>query len=408
MSLCDVESESLPEITQDFSVFELLWSLLTENRDLLYDLSDIVHYAKVNNIIEQKNTQNKRKKPSNAVNNQVSPNAVNVIPELTLEDYLEVLGEFVEHLRTVEPKLNEVETQEIVEALLKINSEPPEPVPCEFEEVLLELCSDGVTLRNHDKISRILSFLDVDTLLSLSLASKKTFYAVKVHLNKELYHLPFNKDTICTNLIFWIEGIDFFFKSAGTLKPIDRTEYQPILKNFNTVKSMFPVPNDSMSSHVIVTIDCLKPHYIVYCNHSNPMSHTCSSSKYHLANSIYIALDWDNNATTKIITCSEFISEYKQRLQVRDDQLVWSFNPNNINSKFLCLLLKHYLETLTECILNHDGQIEYRRTELISSAKHGIVHRIWVQLSLKWDFRFGPDPQNTLYLTIADHFRLDT
>ncbi|EAN32099.1 hypothetical protein TpMuguga_04g00746 [Theileria parva strain Muguga] len=399
MSLCDVESENLAEITQEFSAFELLWSLLTQNRDLLYDLSDLVHYSKVNNIIQQKNAQNKRKKPSNAVNNQVSPNPVIIVPELTLEDYLEILREFVDHLRTLEPKLNEIETQEIVETLLKINSEPPEPVPCGFEEVILERFSDGVTLRNHDKISRILSFLDVDSLLSLSLASKKTFYAVKVHLNKELYHLPFNKDSICTNLIFWIEGIDFFFKSTGTLKPIDRTEYQPISKHLNTVKSMFPVPNDSMSSQVHVTIDCLQPHYIVYCNHSNPMSHTCSSSN---------ALDWDNNATTKIITCSEFISEYKQRLQVRDDQLVWSFNPNNINPKSLCLLLKHYLETLSECILNHDGQIEFRRTELISSAKHGLVHRIWVQLSLKWDFRFGPRPQNTLYLTIADHFRLDT
>lgn len=83
-----------------------------------------------------------------------------------------------------------------------MSGEPPEPVPCGFEEVILERFSDGVTLRNHDKISRILSFLDVDSLLSISLASKKTFYAVKVHLNKELYHLPFNKDSICTNLIF--------------------------------------------------------------------------------------------------------------------------------------------------------------------------------------------------------------
>nr|PVC53689.1 hypothetical protein MACL_00003708 [Theileria orientalis] len=356
------------------NVYEVVWNLLKEDRQLLYDLFEALR------SIERQRAERPAKK-----------NEEPRIDTGRLEDLLD-------RILAVEPRLQPLDPESIVESLLKVERNPPDPLPCHFQAMLLDRAPDGVTLRNHDKVSLILSFLDVDSLLSLSLTSKSCHYAVVVHMNKELYHLPFNREPVCTNLNSWKNVIDFFFNSAGRIVPIDRLSYPPLSKQMNAVKSLFPISSDSILSHTYVTFDSIKPHLIVYCDHDKPMSHTCSSSK---------ALDWDNKATTKLISCSEFIMEYMQRLEVRDDQFVWGFGSDSISPKFICFLLKCYLDSIVRCLSKHEGEIEFRKTEFIANAKHSIVHRIWIQLSLKWDFRFGPQPQNSLYLTIADHFKLD-
>ncbi|GIX61325.1 F-box protein [Babesia caballi] len=154
-----------------------------------------------------------------------------------------------------------------------------------------------------------------------------------------------------------------------------------------------------MKAHTYVSFDCIKPHYIVYCDHMKPMAHTCAANR---------AIDCDNKAITKLITLNEFIVEYCRRLEVQDpNSPAWGVPASMVAPAYVALMLKVTLETIAQCIKKHSGLVEYRRTEYTANATHHITHRIWLQLSLKWDFRFGEDAQNSLFLNVADHFRWD-
>lgn len=273
------------------------------------------------------------------------------------------------------------------------------PIPqSHIEATLLEKSDDGIVLKHHGNISNILSYLDAKSIVAFSLCSHSTLYATMTHINKVLYNLPFNKIPICSNISFWKRAIDFFFNHAVTLSPVDRNDCSSVMKQLNINKSLFPITTEAMKSHVYITLDYIQPHYIVYCNHEIPMSHTSSVSN---------SLDCDNKANTKSITLSDFISEYKQRIQIKDDSLVWGLHYEQITVDFACLLLKTLLGAIATSLSEHNGKIEYRKTEYISNAKYHITHRIWLQASLMWDYRFGDEAQNTLYLTIADHFSWD-
>lgn len=109
-----------------------------------------------------------------------------------------------------------------------------------------------------------------------------------------------------------------------------------------------------------------------------------------------------------MITLNDFIVEYGKRLEVKDPfSPVWGVPSTMVTPAYVCLLLKMTLETIVRCIKKHEGLFECRRTEYIANAIHHITHRIWLQVSLQWDFRFGQNAQNSLYLNIADHFTWD-
>ncbi|ORM40215.1 uncharacterized protein BXIN_1367 [Babesia sp. Xinjiang] len=264
---------------------------------------------------------------------------------------------------------------------------------------------------HHAILSNIFSYLDIKSLLTFAQTSKLSNDAVDTYTRKTAYNLMLHSgpvrnnlnycelpsETISCNNIIGRQMVELFFTGLVTLQPISRSNYSPIQTQLRMNKNIFPITEEAMSAHTYVSFDYIKPHYIVYCDHQKPMAHTCAASK---------ALDCDNKAVTKVITLNDFIVEYCRRLVVQDpNSQEWGVPPSMVTAEYVAMMLKVTLGTISQCITKHSGLVEYRRTEYTANATHHITHRIWLQLSLKWDFRFGEDAQNSLYLNIFDHFR---
>ncbi|SIO73709.1 conserved Plasmodium protein, unknown function [Babesia microti strain RI] len=257
----------------------------------------------------------------------------------------------------------------------------------------------------HEGICCILSYLDVHSLISFSLCSKDINKGVKSYLTKSLYDLPFYRLPISSNMNYWLNFIDFFFHQVGDIKPIDRTKYPLTAEMLKSNNQLFPITADGMVTHINITIDHLKPHFIVYCNHTNPQAHACSSE---------LKIEGYSKATTKDISVSDFVTEYSTRLEVKS---------NCPFSKLkLCMLLKQWLECMIMAIEKGNGICEIKLTEYVVNPKHQLIHRVWVQIFCKWGiepnanvndtnakYNKGKDhdaeAQHSLYLTIADHFK---
>ncbi|KAK1445049.1 hypothetical protein BgAZ_109550 [Babesia gibsoni] len=318
------------------------------------------------------------------------------IVELTGEA---LLKQVVDELFTIDQELSNVDAEILREQLFAIADNPPPVPPSPFLSVIMKDGQNDIRFEHHDIQAVIFSYLDVRNLLKLSQVSQVCKEAVDIYIMKSAYRLPLHSGSLCSNMQYWRQIIEFFFTEMVILKPISRSNYNPIQSQLRLNKTIFPINDESMKSHTYVSFDFIKPHYIVYCDHMKPMSHTCSADK---------AIDCDNKATSKPITLNEFIVEYCKRLEVKDtSSSTWGVPSTMVTPAYVCMLLKMTLQTIAKCINKHEGLVEYRRTEYIANATHHITHRIWLQLSLQWDFRFGQNAQNSLYLNIADHFTWD-
>ncbi|CDR96641.1 hypothetical protein, conserved [Babesia bigemina] len=320
-------------------------------------------------------------------------------PKVPEVDGHALFEEVVKEILEIDEELGNLDREILDEQLFILCDNPPPVPPSEIQIILFRKNEQVTMFEHHEIMSRLFSFLDVQSLLEFSEASKLCREAVDTYARKAAYNLLLHRGSVCSNLSYWRQVIEFFFTEVVTLQPISRSNYQPIQAQLRMNKNVFPINTQSMKAHTHVSFDFIKPHYIVYCDHQRPMAHTCEASR---------ALDCDRKAVTKVITANEFIVEYCKRLEVQDpDTPAWGVPASMVTPAYVALMLKVTLDTIAQCITKHSGLVEYRRTEYTANATHHITHRIWLQLSLKWDFRFGDDAQNSLYLNVFDHFRWD-
>lgn len=355
-------------------VYDIIWNIVVERRALLRNLISAKRF------IDYPPPQ---------------PKASYKHAQEPVPDGNELMDSAIDSILDVDEELRNVDKEIIREQVLRICENPPSSP---LQVVLLEKCDDGVTFKHHDVLSTMFSYLDMRSLTAFSEASKLCREAVNAYARKAVYNLPLHRRSICSNLNYWRQTIDFFTNMV-IVRPISRSNYTPIQSQLRMNKSIFPINKEAMKSHIYVSFDYIKPHYIVYCDHMKPMAHTCAASR---------ALDCDNKAVSRLLTLNEFIAEYGKRIEVKDAYSpAWGVPASMVTPAYVCFLFKMTLDTIGKCITKHAGLVEYRRTEYTANATHHITHRIWLQASFHWDFRFGENAQNSLYLNIADHFRWD-
>ncbi|KAK2196413.1 hypothetical protein BdWA1_001659 [Babesia duncani] len=293
-------------------VYEALYEIVDDNRDLLYDLID------ARTLIDK--------------SKNVAKARTNRKPDPNLSKGEQLLDEIINCLVEAEPTFACVERDLIKEQLMLICDDPPPPLDCQMELKLLARDADGLIFKHPEIISALLSFLDIKSMLNFSECSRMTLDAVKLHVNKLTLNIPPISRQITTNLTYWKDVLDFFFRDAAMVVPIDRMTYSPIVSQLKMNKALFPITPDSMRAHTFVSFDCIKHYYIVYCDHEKPLAHTCHASR---------ALDCENRASTKIITLSQFIKEYKMRIKVKDDQIMWATDSEHLNADYACLVFKN-------------------------------------------------------------------
>ncbi|GFE53440.1 hypothetical protein BaOVIS_008440 [Babesia ovis] len=359
-------------------IHAILWDILDQRRPLLRRL---LHAKK---LIDDPPPQPKR----STVSKRTPP-----------ADGKTLLEDIVKEILTIDQELNNVDREILDAQLFELCSNPPPVPPSPLQLMLLTKSEKTNVFEHHAILSTIFSYLDMKSLLTFSETSKLSHDAVDTYTRKAAYQMMLHSGPVRNNLNYWREMVEQFFTNLVTLQPVSRSNYLPIQTQLRMNRNVFPINDESMKSHTYVSFDYIKPHYIVYCDHEKPMAHTCKASR---------AIDCDTKAVTKQITLNDFIVEYSKRLEVQDPESpCWGVPPSMITPEYVALMLKVTLGTISQCITKHAGLVEFRRTEYTANATHHITHRIWLQLSLMWDFRFGENAQNSLFLNIFDHFTWD-
>ncbi|GAB65529.1 hypothetical protein PCYB_062610 [Plasmodium cynomolgi strain B] len=316
--------------------------------------------------------------------------------------------------------------------LKEIIGNPP-PENCALHKTLYQRNQANLFVK-HNLISYLLNFVDNKTLMKLKECSKIDNQVVSLYLRKILHTLSFKDDEIKTNIHYWRNVINYFFCKTGTLKPVDRRNYQPVTKEFEKNKSFCVISEDSMDSKVYISLDYFTEKLITSCTHKNPLPHTCDLTN--VPKGVEVLLKSEK------ISIIDFVEEYYKRLIVNDDELMWHICHFRKSRKFLTLLLLEYLKCMLRVLEKYNGSCIFKKTEYLVNCGHHITHRIWIQMFYDYGYETlanqkeekgdvnrgqrttGGVPKHvstkqkneeqrdstinkTLYLTIADHFKWD-
>ncbi|ANQ06962.1 Uncharacterized protein PCOAH_00013870 [Plasmodium coatneyi] len=316
--------------------------------------------------------------------------------------------------------------------LKEIIGNPP-PENCALHKTLYQRNQANLFVK-HNLISYLLNFVDNKTLMKLKECSKIDNEVVSLYLRKILHTLSFKDDEIKANIHYWRNVVNYFFCKTGTLKPLDRRNYQPVTKEFEKNKSFCVITEDSMDSKIYVSLDYFNEKLIKSCTHKNPLPHTCDLTN--VPKGVEVLLKSEK------ISIVDFVEEYYKRLIVNDDELMWHICHFRKSRKFLTLLLLEYLKCMIHVLDKYNGNCVFKKTEYLVNCGHHITHRIWIQMFYDYGYETvtnkkeekadvnrgqkttGGFPKRdstkqkneaqsdntinkTLYLTIADHFKWD-
>ncbi|EUD66167.1 hypothetical protein C922_03362 [Plasmodium inui San Antonio 1] len=320
-----------------------------------------------------------------------------------------------------------------IELYLKEIIGNPPPENCALHKTLYQRNGAKLFVK-HNLISYLLHFVDNKTLMKLKECSKIDNEVVSLYLRKILHTLSFKDDEIKANIHYWRNVVNYFFCKTGTLKPVDRRNYQPVTKEFEKNKSFCVITEDSMDSKVYISLDYFNEKQITSCTHKNPLPHTCDVMN--VPNGVEVLLKSEN------ISIIDFVEEYYKRLIVHEDELMWHICNFRKSRKFLTLLFLEYLKCMLHVLEKYNGNCVFKKTEYLVNCGHHITHRIWIQMFYDYGYETvgnrkeekgdmnrgqrttGGFPKQdstkqknqvqtdstmnkTLYLTIADHFKWD-
>ncbi|CXI11007.1 conserved Plasmodium protein, unknown function [Plasmodium berghei] len=333
------------------------------------------------------------------------------------ENALNTINEIVKN------KFSKYSEEHINLYMKEILANPPQE-KCSLHDIFFQKNEKKMFIK-HNLISYILNFMDFQTLMRFKECSKIDNEVVSLYLRKKLYSLSFKDNEIKTNIHYWKNVINFFFFKAGTLRPIDRTNYSLIFNELEKNKSFCIITKNSMTSNIFISLDYFAANLIKTCNHNNPLPHTCN---------VRNEIQGITYFKSKNITLTQFISEYYKRLQINDDELMWNLFHFRRRPEFLSLLFLEYIKCMLSILNKYNGSCIFKKTEYLVNSGHHISHRVWIQMFYEYGYEptkeknkvtqkatlqesrlrnsqispsLGNNNNRTLYLTIADHYKWD-
>ncbi|CBZ52493.1 conserved hypothetical protein [Neospora caninum Liverpool] len=270
---------------------------------------------------------------------------------------------------------------------------------CWLADILLTADKTTGIFDHHQVLTYMFGFFDSTSYLRFRECSKLTHRAVEMDLDKRLYHLPLQTQSALTDIGYFYHAVSFFCRAAARLAPLDRMKYLPpsVLK---AAEWMVPVSRDALRSHVFVSLDRLPHDMISLAEAERPLPHLWRKS--------HSKVDPLGKAISTEIDLHDFISEYRQRVSVVRDEIVWQHPVDDLDEDSVCALVQHLFKILKQIAERHNGFCLFRRSEYLINTDIHITHRIWLQCVVSWGGVLEvPESMKRLYLTISDNFSWD-
>ncbi|KEP64737.1 UNVERIFIED_CONTAM: hypothetical protein HHA_202040 [Hammondia hammondi] len=267
---------------------------------------------------------------------------------------------------------------------------------CWLADMLLTVDKTTGVFDHHPVISYMFGFFDSISYLRFRECSKLTHRAVEMDLDKRLFHFPLQTRRERTDIGYFYQVVSFFCGAAARLAPLDRKKYLPpsVLK---AAEWMVPVSPDAMQSHVFVSLDRLPHDMISLAESEKPLPHLWRKS--------HSKPDSLGKAISTEIDLHDFVWEYRQRVSVVRDEIVWQHPVDDLDEDSVCALFQNMLRILKQIAERHNGFCLFRRSEYLLNTDIHITHRIWLQCNVSWGGVLeAPESMIRLYLTIADNF----
>ncbi|KFG41079.1 hypothetical protein TGRUB_202040 [Toxoplasma gondii RUB] len=267
---------------------------------------------------------------------------------------------------------------------------------CWLADMLLTVDKTTGVFDHHSVISYMFGFFDSISYLRFRECSKLTHRAVEMDLDKRLFHFPLQTRRERTDIGYFYQVVSFFCGAAARLAPLDRKKYLPpsVLK---AAEWMVPMSPDAMQSHVFVSLDRLPHDMISLVESEKPLPHLWRRS--------HSKPDSLGKAISTEIDLHDFVWEYRQRVSVVRDEIVWQHPVDGLDEDSVCALFQNMLRILKQIAERHNGICLFRRSEYLLNTDIHITHRIWLQCSVSWGGVLeAPESMIRLYFTIADNF----
>ncbi|PFH32785.1 hypothetical protein BESB_013970 [Besnoitia besnoiti] len=203
---------------------------------------------------------------------------------------------------------------------------------CWLADILLPMEKEGDIFSHHRVLSYMFGFFDSTSYVRFRECSKLTYRAVEMDLAKRLYRLPLQAQQERTDIGYFYQIVSFFCRVAARLSPLNRLRYGLTVNALKAAEWMVPVTPDAMRSSLFVSLDRLPHDMISLREAEKPLPHLWKKSQS--------KGDSIGKATSAEINLADFIWEYRQRVTVNRDEIVWQQPVDELDVGAVCALLQ--------------------------------------------------------------------